>query len=634
MAQNVTIAGASYTDVTAIEVPKTTSGVASFHDVTDTTATASDVLSGKSFYNASGVKTSGSIATKSSSDLTASGATVTAPAGYYASSASKSVASGSATIPRTNISVTCDIQYDSVAGIYTAGADMNYITPTVTPGYVSSGTEGMVTVTYSGSVQPTDLEENLIPANIAQGVTVFGVTGTHAGSTIVETALPGGGTHLEVIGGLDLSNDTVAADRLLYGYTAHDKSGTAITGALANTTGTSVEWNDVNFYDYDGTRLYSYSAAEFASLTAMPPNPTHAGLTSQGWNWSLANAKTQVAGSGGCDIGQMYITSDGKTRLYITIDKDFLRTFRLGFNILGTVTVDWGDGSAVETVTCRSDDWYFEHTNFHTYSQCGDYVISITVGEALEFYSESFGPTQLLTFPNYMADNDANNLYSLYGILRRIEIGENVPGIGGYAFYDYRKLKSIAIPNTMTYFNSDSFTGCADLKYITFPSYENNYVIVGEYAFFMSGIEYMSIPGSDMTIGTYAFQECRKLKSVACSRYTSVQSYAFDACESIDAFILPNDPSGLQPDIALNSFSISSIIVPSLIPIIYGEVISNGYGLYEIHFRRATPPTLVTSDIFSQLPIGCKIYVPTGSLSAYTSATNYPDPATYTYIEE
>ena len=39
------------------------------------------------------------IARKSSSDVTVSGATVTAPAGYYASSASKSVASGTAGTP-------------------------------------------------------------------------------------------------------------------------------------------------------------------------------------------------------------------------------------------------------------------------------------------------------------------------------------------------------------------------------------------------------------------------------------------------------------------------------------------------------------------------------------------------------
>ena len=61
MAQNVTIAGASYEDVSGIEVPKTgnNAGTALFSDVTDTTAEAGDVVSGKYFYSAAGVKTAG-----------------------------------------------------------------------------------------------------------------------------------------------------------------------------------------------------------------------------------------------------------------------------------------------------------------------------------------------------------------------------------------------------------------------------------------------------------------------------------------------------------------------------------------------------------------------------------------------
>ena len=47
------------------------------------------MLSGKYFYTSGGAKTQGSISTKTSSDLTASVLTVTAPAGYYASAASK-----------------------------------------------------------------------------------------------------------------------------------------------------------------------------------------------------------------------------------------------------------------------------------------------------------------------------------------------------------------------------------------------------------------------------------------------------------------------------------------------------------------------------------------------------------------
>lgn len=60
-------------------------------DISDTTATASDVLNSKYIYTASGQKVQGSIASKSSSDLTVNGATVTAPAGFYSSSASKTI---------------------------------------------------------------------------------------------------------------------------------------------------------------------------------------------------------------------------------------------------------------------------------------------------------------------------------------------------------------------------------------------------------------------------------------------------------------------------------------------------------------------------------------------------------------
>lgn len=59
MAQNITLMGASYTNVPAVNLPKTGGGTASFTDVTDTTATASDVASGKYFYTANGTRTAG-----------------------------------------------------------------------------------------------------------------------------------------------------------------------------------------------------------------------------------------------------------------------------------------------------------------------------------------------------------------------------------------------------------------------------------------------------------------------------------------------------------------------------------------------------------------------------------------------
>lgn len=59
MTQNITLMGASYTDVPACTLPKTGGGMARFTDVTDTTAVAADVASGKYFYTSTGVRTLG-----------------------------------------------------------------------------------------------------------------------------------------------------------------------------------------------------------------------------------------------------------------------------------------------------------------------------------------------------------------------------------------------------------------------------------------------------------------------------------------------------------------------------------------------------------------------------------------------
>lgn len=87
-----------------------------------------------------------------------------------------------------------------------------------------------------------------------------------------------------------------------------------------------------------------------------------------------------------------------------------------------------------------------------------------------------------------------------------------------------------------------------------------------------------------------------------------------------------------------NSFvycqSLADIIIPDGVTSIGNISFGYCYSLAKMRFEPKTPPSVSNSNAFTGIPTDCIISVPTGTRAAYTSATNYPDPATYTYIEE
>lgn len=173
MAKNVEINEIVYNSVPSVKIPLANgTGDALFVDTSDATMTSGvQSLDGVTSY-ANGVKITGSIPTKTAADMTASGATVTAPAGYYAAATSKTIASGTATTPATSINAVPVLSINASTGVITGtvSASQN-ITPTVSAGYVSAGTAGTISVSGSDTLALTaQAAQTITPGTTAQTI--------------------------------------------------------------------------------------------------------------------------------------------------------------------------------------------------------------------------------------------------------------------------------------------------------------------------------------------------------------------------------------------------------------------------------------------------------------------------------
>lgn len=160
-------------------------------NVSDDTVTADKMLAGTTAHDKSGTSITGTIETRTSSDITASGSNVTVPAGYYPAYMSKRVATATQATPSITVSTTGEITASATqtAGYVSAGTKSAtkqltvQAAQTITPG---TSDQTIASGKYITGTQTIKGDANLIPENIVSGVSIFGVEGTvesTAGST-------------------------------------------------------------------------------------------------------------------------------------------------------------------------------------------------------------------------------------------------------------------------------------------------------------------------------------------------------------------------------------------------------------------------------------------------------------------
>ena len=328
----------------------------------------------------------------------------------------------------------------------------------------------------------------------------------------------------------------------------------------------SVPPKEVNFYDYDGTVVDAYTASEFASLSAMPQNPKHTGLTAQGWNWSLADAKTYVAKYGRLNIGQMYVTKSGDTEIDIELHDDRLEPV-LGICPNGTVEIDWGDGSAVDVVTGSSTETNIDTP--HVYASGGHYTITL---HGIDSYFAIYGGYNGCRLLYKGLNSSEDNVYC--NSIQAVRLGEKVY-ISGGAFQNCTSLRSVTIPHSVRSMGQLTFKGCSSLVSVTIPD-----------------------------------------------SLTSINNDVFTNCHSLASVTIPHSVTLINVGLFTSCSSLASVTIPDSVTSIKTYAFQNCYGIGKIIFNRITPPT-AGSNAFGTLPSDLVVYVPAGTLETYKAASNY-----------
>ena len=195
-------------------------------------------------------------------------------------------------------------------------------------------------------------------------------------------------------------------------------------------------------------------------------------------------------------------------------------------------------------------------------------------------------------YPTEITENDTYDTTNYNSITVNVSGGGGnavILGIDGDPDFSYtgmnQLLRSIVIPDNIEYISYECFSGCTNLSSVTFANINN---------------------------------------------ITAIEGQAFNDCESLTSIVIPPNVSNIGDAAFSNCSSLTSITIPNGVTTIGQDAFYGCTALENVTFEPTTPPELY-GDL--SIPTTCIIRVPQGTLSDYTSASNYPDPSEYTYEE-
>ena len=186
---------------------------------------------------------------------------------------------------------------------------------------------------------------------------------------------------------------------------------------------------------------------------------------------------------------------------------------------------------------------------------------------------------------------------SYRAVLKNSTIGKQLAEIGSVAFYSSLNLLSVTLFDTLTSIGTSAFVLC-------------------------SGIESITLPDSITNISNNAFSGCTNLATINLpNSLTSINNTVFNNCSSLQNLALPSVLEFIGMEAFRNCSSFTSVSIPNSVTVIGARAYNGCSSLASVTVLAVTPPTLglFVFDDTNHAPI----YVPSGSVDAYKTATNW-----------
>ena len=142
----------------------------------------------------------------------------------------------------------------------------------------------------------------------------------------------------------------------------------------------------------------------------------------------------------------------------------------------------------------------------------------------------------------------SKGIFAQAGNIGTLIIGEDLVGIGNYAFYECTGLNDVEFGNGITVIGNYAFAGCGSMRDVTIPE-KCNLGQIGDHAFYSCvNLTSFTVPINVKYIGDYAFAECRFLSDfemcnsgdgTSASNLKELGWNVFENCETLSSLTFP-----------------------------------------------------------------------------------------------